>query len=183
MEKRGTDVPTWRQSLVVDRKPHNAQRPHSKTDAQIHRAIHSATGRPSTLQLYVGIATRDGDRRIHPTFHALVLHLFELNDSEKFPHQDTTYLYDYGTPEDNEWWVNEILAHRWIRRRIEFNIRWSLGDSTWGPLSACEELVALDEYLQLHGVKEWNELSRKHPKDGLRPTARRTRRSPHQAQN
>ena len=81
-----------------------------------------------------------------------MLHLFELNDSEKFPHQDTTYLYDYGTPEDNEWWVNEILAHRWIRRRIEFNIRWSLGDSTWGPLSACEELVALDEYLQLHGV-------------------------------
>lgn len=62
------------------------------------------------------------DRRIHPTFHASVLHPFEPNDSEKFPHQDTTYLYDYGTPEDNEWWVDEILAHRWIGRRIEFNI-------------------------------------------------------------
>jgi len=64
-------------------------------------------------------------RRINPTFHASLLRPFEPNDNERFPHRDTSFLYDYGTPEDNEWWVDEILAHRWIGKRIEFNVLWS----------------------------------------------------------
>jgi hypothetical protein len=122
-------------------------------------------------------------RRINPTFHTSVLRPFEPNDNERFPHRDTTYLYDYGVPDDNEWWVDEILAHRWVGKRVEFNVLWSLGDSTWEPLSACNDLAALDEYLQLHGVKEWNELPKKHPKDGLKPAVNRTRQSPRRTRN
>jgi len=117
-------------------------------------------------------------RRINPTFHASVLRPFEPNDDERFPHRDVAYLYDYGVPDDNEWWVDGILAHRWMGRGIEFNILWSLGDSTWEPLSACKDLAALDEYLQLHGVKEWNELPKKQLRDGTNPPAKGARRSP-----
>ena len=117
-------------------------------------------------------------RRINSTFHVSVLRPFKPNDDERFPHRNATYVYDYGTPDDNKWWVDKILAHRWVGKGIEFNILWSLGDATWEPLSACEELAALDEYLQLHRVVEWNELPRKHPKDGVKPPAKGTRRSP-----
>lgn len=118
--------------------------------------------------------------RINPTFHTLVLHPFEPNDNEQFPYRDAAYIYDYGAPDDNEWWVDDILAHRWVGRRIEFNVLWSLGDSMWEPLAACNKLAALDEYLQLHGVAEWTELPRKGPKDGLRPPLGGMRKSPRQ---
>jgi hypothetical protein len=121
-------------------------------------------------------------RRINPTFHASVLRPFEPNDNERFPHRDASYFYDFGIPEDTEWWVDEIMAHRWTGRRIEFNVRWSLGDSTWEPLSACNELMALDDYLRLHGVKEWDELPRKQPREGLMAVTK-PRRSPRQAKN
>ena len=51
-------------------------------------------------------------RQINSTFHVLVLHPFEPNDDERFPHHNVTYVYDYGIPDGNEWWVDEILAHR-----------------------------------------------------------------------
>ena len=123
------------------------------------------------------------ERRINPTFHSSLLRPFEPNDDERFPHRDTSFLYDYGTPEDNEWWVDEITAHRWVGKKVEFNVLWSLGDSTWEPLSACNELAALDDYLQLHGVKEWEALPKKRPKDGLKPPVEGTRRSPRKVQH
>jgi hypothetical protein len=36
-----------------------------------------------------------------------------------------------------------------------------LGDVMWEPLVSCKELAALDEYLELHGVKQPPNLPRK----------------------
>ena len=36
---------------------------------------------------------------------------------------------------------------------MELQIRWTLGDVTWELLAECKELEALDEYLDLRGVK------------------------------
>ena len=44
-----------------------------------------------------------------------------------------------------------------------FEVQWQLGDTTWEPLETVNELKALDEYLELEGVKE--PLSLRHVKD------------------
>ena len=69
--------------------------------------------------------------------------------------------YDFGNPDDAEWLVDEIVAHKWEGRRIQFLVKWNLGDSTWEPYDHCKELEALDTYLELHGVKDWRKLPRK----------------------
>jgi len=48
--------------------------------------------------------------------------------------------------------VDELLGHRWKGRNLEFEVRWSLGNTTWEPFENCEELEALDRYLEIQGV-------------------------------
>jgi hypothetical protein len=62
--------------------------------------------------------------------------------------------YDFGAPDDQEWLVNEILAHKWDRSCLSFHIQWNMGDTTWEPYEACKNLQALDNYLWLLGVEE-----------------------------
>ena len=45
-------------------------------------------------------------------------------------------------------------------RNIQFEVKWSLGDTTWEPLANCNELAALDSYLSLMGVSDWRDLRR-----------------------
>jgi len=100
-------------------------------------------------------------RRISSTFHADRLRPFEANDEALFPGREAKYLYDYGTPEDEEWFVDAIIGHTWKGRKIEFNIQWSLGDTTWEPYEHCKDLAALDDYLRLYGVTDWRALPRR----------------------
>lgn len=79
------------------------------------------------------------------------------NDDERFPQREALVAYDFGQPDDTEWLVSEIVAHRWMGTRekdLEFLVLWSLGDSTWEPYNNCKDLKALDEYLELRGVKQ-----------------------------
>jgi hypothetical protein len=62
--------------------------------------------------------------------------------------------YDVGQTDEDEWLVNEIMAHHWARNKVEFLVKWNLGDSTWEPGSSCEELEALERYLELQGVSD-----------------------------
>ena len=55
--------------------------------------------------------------------------------------------YDFGNNEDQEWLVGEILAHKWTNNDLE--VKWTVGDVTWEPLSSCKELEALENYLEL----------------------------------
>ena len=48
--------------------------------------------------------------------------------------------------------MDELLRHRWKGRNLEFEVRWSLGNTTWEPFENCEELEALDRYLEIQGV-------------------------------
>jgi transposase InsO family protein len=101
-------------------------------------------------------------RRIHPTFHVNLLRTYVPNDSERFPRRDVKSFYDFGTDHEQEWFVDEILAHRWVDQdQLELQVRWTLGDVTWEPLAECKELEALDAYLELHGAKRPRELSRR----------------------
>ena len=101
-------------------------------------------------------------QRVHPTFHVSLVRAHVPNNDERFPRRDTATCYDFGTTDEPEWFVDEILAHRWVdRAHLEFQVRWMLGDVTWEPLAECKELEALDEYLELCGVQRPRELPRK----------------------
>jgi hypothetical protein len=100
-------------------------------------------------------------RNIHDNFHANLLKPFIENDAALFPRRDAKYFYDYGEPEDTEWFVDEILSHRWNGRKIEFLVKWSLGDTTWEPYTHCKDLEALDNYLAILNVADWKLLPKK----------------------
>ncbi len=112
--------------------------------------------------------------QIHPKFHASLLRPYHENNDLLFPNRAHPEPYDFGAPDDAEWFVEEIIGHRWIdRSRLELNVRWSLGDTTWEPLPTCNELAALDRYLEVMGVRYPRDLPRRHA-DGME-VKRRTR--------
>jgi len=84
-----------------------------------------------------------------------------LNDDKLFPNRKKAQPYNFGAMDNAEWYVNEIVGHRWKGRNIEFLVKWNIGDSTWEPLTNCNELEALNNYLMLKDVKEWQELPKK----------------------
>src|SRR6266481_5796496 len=111
-----------------------------------------------TLDLLPELVTR----RIHPTFHVSLIRAHMSNDDGRFLCCDTKSCYDFGSTDEPEWFVNEILAHRWVsQNRLEFQVRWTLGDVTWEPLTSCKELEVLDEYLELRGAKRPRDLPHK----------------------
>ena len=99
-------------------------------------------------------------RHILNRFHVDRLRPCLENDNTLFPHREAKFFYDYGTPEEDEWYVDAIVGHAWQGRKIKFNVQWSLGDTTWEPYDHCKDLVALDEYLALHCVSDWRKLAR-----------------------
>jgi hypothetical protein len=93
-------------------------------------------------------------------FHASLVKLHIPNDDERFPHQDMLKHYNLGQEAEEEWYVDDLLAHCWNSSALEFQVQWSLGDTTWEPSSSCLQLEALDAYLELRGVKSSRELPR-----------------------
>lgn len=49
-------------------------------------------------------------------------------------------------------------AHQWKGHAVELQVKWSVGESTWELLAACNELAALDGCLALMGAKDWMDL-------------------------
>ena len=108
-------------------------------------------------------------RRIHLTFHIGLLRQHEENNDALFPRRDAQVFHDVGQTNEEEWIVNEMIAHRWARNRLEFLVKWNLGDSTWEPSSSCEELEALDRYLELQGVSDIRQLPHRAERTSKRP--------------
>jgi hypothetical protein len=71
------------------------------------------------------------------------------NDDALFPHREVHAYYDFSTPDDQEWLVDEILTHKWDKNTLLFKMHWNLSDTTWEPLENCKDLQALDDYLKL----------------------------------
>jgi hypothetical protein len=119
-------------------------------------------------------------RRIHPSFHITRLRPFEKNDDTIFPKREVRAYYDFGDAEDDEWLVDDILAHRWKGNDILFLVQWNLGDTTWEPYTECKELTALDRYLELLGIDEgdWRKLPRKSSTDNKRSSDRSNTNAP-----
>jgi hypothetical protein len=78
-----------------------------------------------------------------------------------FPNRLKPEAYNFGAPKGTEWFVDEITGHRWVGRKLECQVKWNLGDTTWEPVEECDKLEALDAYLVLMGVKECKELPKR----------------------
>src|SRR6202453_3192223 len=102
-------------------------------------------------------------RKIHPSFHVGRLHHYNKNDDNIFPKCEARAYYDFGDAKDNEWLVDEIIAHQWKENNVSFLVQWNLGDTTWELYNECKELTALDQYLELLGIddEDWKKLLRK----------------------
>jgi hypothetical protein len=88
-----------------------------------------------------------------PTFHTNLVRWYIANNDDLFPKRGAKSFYDFGSNDDEEWLVDETIAHRQINsKELEFQVPWTLGDVTWEPMSACKDLEALDNYLELRGV-------------------------------
>jgi hypothetical protein len=99
-------------------------------------------------------------RRIHPTFHANLLKPHSPSDTGLFPNRPLNFYYDFGHDTDQEYLVTEIISHKWLRNKLQLEVRWDTGEITLEPLSSCDELAVLDQYLELQGVRDPQDLPR-----------------------
>ncbi len=97
-------------------------------------------------------------RHLHDRFHRSKLQPYHANDDSLFPHREGKVLYDFGTPDDQEWLVDKIQSHKWDGDVLMFQVCWNLGDTTWESVETCNELHALDDYLALIGAANLSQL-------------------------
>jgi hypothetical protein len=99
------------------------------------------------------------NRRVSLTFHANLVRRYIANNDDLFPKREAKSFYDFGSTTDEEWLVDEIIAHRRINSKdLELQVFWTLGDVAWEPMSACKDLEALDNYLELRGMSRMRDL-------------------------
>jgi hypothetical protein len=116
---------------------------------------------PETSSYKVELPAQLRAWHLHDQFHHSKLCPYHANDDALFPHWEAHRYYDFGAPDDQEWLVEGILAHKWDKDALSFHVHWNLGNTTWEPYAECKDLQALNEYLQLLGVKEPSDLPRK----------------------
>ena len=59
------------------------------------------------------------DRRISPTFHTNLVQPYVKNNDILVPKREAKSYYDFGNNDEQEWFVNEILAHKWTNNNLE----------------------------------------------------------------
>ena len=112
-----------------------------------------AEARPETSNYVLELPTALVERRIVPTFHISLLRPYNASSDALFPDRTRPEPYDFGAPDEHEWFVDEIVGHRWTGpRTVQYEVRWSMGDTTWETHTNCSQLAALDRYLELQGV-------------------------------
>ncbi|KAF8219427.1 hypothetical protein L208DRAFT_1340306, partial [Tricholoma matsutake] len=123
---------------------------------------------PETSNYVLDLPTELKCQRIHQCFHVSLLRPHHPNDDVLFPNRRCPDAYDFGAPDDTEWYIEEITAHKWCGPEettyhctVHFEVKWSLGDTTWEPLANCNDLAALDAYLALMGARDWQDLPKR----------------------
>jgi hypothetical protein len=102
------------------------------------------------------------EQRIFPSFHISLLRPYYALSDAMFPEQVQPNSYDFRALNNQEWFIDEIIGHPWKDpRKLEFQVQWSQGDTTWKPENHCSDLEALDCYLELRGIQRPTQLPKK----------------------
>ena len=118
--------------------------------------------RPETSTYSLDLPAALKERNILPTFHVSLLRPYHPSKDVMFPNRAHPEPYDFGAPEGQEWFVDEIIGHRWKGpKQVQYQVQWSLGDTTWESHVNCNKLAALDRYLELQGVMSHIRLPKK----------------------
>lgn len=72
-------------------------------------------------------------------FHIAHLRPFEPNDEAMFPGRDAQVFYDFGLDTEEEFEVDEIIAHHWEGQTIEFYVRFKDRDIFWEAYENCKD--------------------------------------------
>ncbi|KAG6871019.1 hypothetical protein C0992_011865, partial [Termitomyces sp. T32_za158] len=70
---------------------------------------------PSTSNYVLELLTALQARQIVPKFHVLLLQPYSANNNALFPNCATPEPYDFGTADDQEWFVDDLIGHRWTQ--------------------------------------------------------------------
>jgi len=81
---------------------------------------------PSTSNYELELPMERIKQQIHNRFHMSLLRPHNSNNDMLFPSRRKVQPYDFGTPDESEWYVNKIIGHRWKGRNIEFLVKWDL---------------------------------------------------------
>ncbi|KXN87609.1 hypothetical protein AN958_08403 [Leucoagaricus sp. SymC.cos] len=91
------------------------------------------------------------NHKIYLVFHVSLLRPFHESDNASFPDQTQPELYDFGLNNKHKWFINKIIGHCHLNNgQLEFEVHWSLGNTTWEPTANCAHLTALNQYLELY---------------------------------
>ncbi|KNZ73600.1 hypothetical protein J132_10745, partial [Termitomyces sp. J132] len=101
------------------------------------------------------------EQRLYPKFHVSLLCLYKARNNALFPDRVAPEPYNFGAPNNQEWFVNDLVGHCWDGRNLQFEVCWSLGDTTWESLKTCKDLAVLDRYLELQGMQHPAQLARR----------------------
>jgi len=113
----------------------------------------------STYKLQLPVALQR--RRIHDRFHVSLLKPYHANNDALFPQRIVPGPYDFGAPDSEPFFVEEISGHRWDKDRgLQLEVQWSNGKTTWEEVEECKALTALTEYLATQGVRRPAQLVR-----------------------
>ena len=96
------------------------------------------------LNVAIEIPPELRDRRISPTFHTNLVWPYVKNNDVLFPKREAKLYYNFGNNDEQGWFVNETLPHKWTNNTLELQVKWTSGDVTWEPIDSCKKLEALD---------------------------------------
>ena len=71
------------------------------------------------------LVTELKDRRISPTFHTNLVRPYVKNYDILFPKREARAYYDFGNNNEQEWFIDEILAHKWTDNNLELQVKWT----------------------------------------------------------
>ena len=75
--------------------------------------------------------------KINPMFHISLLRWHELNNDILFLHCNSRVYYNVGAPEEKEWYVEEIVGHRWVDNKLKLQVQWTHDDESWESYAEC----------------------------------------------
>ena len=77
---------------------------------------------PSISTYRVELLAQLQARNLHNWFHQSKICPYYTNDDMLFPYWEVHMFYDYGTPDNQEWLVNKIVAHKWDMGHLSFQV-------------------------------------------------------------